>query len=33
MEALLEFIERTRGLAEPVPQASPIRRAPRRLDD
>jgi hypothetical protein len=33
MEALQEFIERTRGLAEPAPQSSPIPRAPRRLDD
>jgi len=33
VEALQEFIERTRGLAEPAPQASPIPRSPRRLDD
>ena len=33
VEALQEFIERTRGLAEPVPQDSPIPRRPRRLDD
>jgi len=32
VEALPEFIERTRGLAEPAPQESPIPRAPRRLD-
>jgi len=32
VEALQEFIERTRGLAEPVPQESPIPRSPRRLD-
>ena len=33
IEALQEFIEATRGLAEPVPQESPIPRSPRRLDD
>jgi hypothetical protein len=33
VEALQEFIERTRGLAEPAPQESPIPRSPRRLDD
>ena len=33
IDALQEFIERTRGLAEPVPQESPIPRRPRRLDD
>jgi hypothetical protein len=33
IEALQEFIEATRGLAEPDPQESPIPRSPRRLDD
>jgi hypothetical protein len=33
IDALQEFIERTRGLAEPAPQESPIPRVPRRLDD
>ncbi len=33
VDALQEFIERTRGLAEPAPQESPIPRRPRRLDD
>jgi hypothetical protein len=32
IDALQEFIERTRGLAEPAPQESPIPRSPRRLD-
>ena len=33
IDALQAIIEATRGLAEPVPQASPIPRSPRRLDD
>ena len=33
VEALQEFIERTRGLAEPVPQESPIPRRMRPLID
>ncbi len=33
VEALQEFIERTRGLAEPAPQASPIPRRLRPLID
>ena len=33
VEALQEFIERTRGLAEPAPQASPIPRRLRTLID
>jgi hypothetical protein len=31
--ALQEFIERTRGLAEPSPQASLIPRSSRCMDD
>jgi hypothetical protein len=33
IDALQAIIERTRGLAAPDLQASPIPRAPRRLDD
>ena len=33
IDDLLRIIELTRDLAEPVPQESPIPRAPRRLDD
>jgi len=33
VEALQEFIERTRGLAAADLEASPMRRSPRRLDD
>ena len=32
IDALQAIIEATRGLAEPVPQESPIPRSPRRLD-
>jgi hypothetical protein len=33
IEALQAIIDATRGLAEPVPQESPIPRSPRHLDD